>query len=365
MKIVNRYILQELITPFLFGVAAFAGIFIGTDLLFRLTEYYSIWGVKIITLIKLFFLSLPAIIVLSFPMATLLATILAYNRLSGNSEITALRAGGFSVYKLVIPALIIGLLMSGFTVAINEWVVPGANYIYDQIVWEIKHGEKMPNTQYNLYLTPIDKKTHRPDFILYSHYFNGENGTMNDVYLQDYEDGRPVTMIEAKKARWFEGGWHFFDGVIYHLKTGERIPALKFKEYKAEGVYNTPEQISKLNKNIEDMNMKELKEYIYLLKEQGKEAYEEEVKWHQRLSVPFASFIFALLAAPLGIRPGRTGGSAMGMGLSIIVIFIYYILMTVGDALGSQGTISPWFGAWLQNIIILVFGIAMLYKVGK
>ncbi len=365
MKIVNRYIFQELIPPFLFGVAAFVGIFIGTDLLFRLTEYYSTWGVRIITLIKLFFLSLPSIIVLSFPMATLLAIIIAYNRLAGDSEITALRAGGFSVYKLIIPALIIGLLMSGVTVAINEWVVPGANYIYDRIVWEVKHGEKMPQTQYNLYLTPIDNETGRPDFILYSHYFNGEKGIMEEVYLQDYEEGKPVTMIEAREARWLEGGWHFFEGVLYHLKVGERIPALEFKEYKAEGVYNTPQQISKLNKNIQDMNIIELKEYISLLDKQGKETYEERVKWHQRLAVPFASFIFAFLAAPLGIRPGRAGGSAMGMGISIIVIFIYYILMTIGDALGSQGTISPWLGAWLQNIIIFAFGIIILYKVAK
>ncbi len=365
MKIVNRYLFQELITPFLFGVAAFAGIIIGTDLLLKLTDYYSTWGVKIFTLVKLFFLSLPSIIVLSFPMATLLATIIGYNRLAGDSEITALRAGGFSVYRLVIPALVIGLLMTGITVGINEYVVPGANYMYDQIVWEIRHGEKMPNTQYNLYLTPLDKKTNRPDFILYSHYFDGDKGIMHEVYLQDFVEGRPRIMIEAEKARWFEGGWQFNNGVIYHLKAGERIPSLEFKEYKAEGVYNTPEQIEKLNKNIEDMNMRELKEYINLLTKQGKETDEERVKWHQRISVPFASFIFALLAAPLGIRPGRGRGSAVGMGLSIIVIFIYYILMTIGDAMGSQGTISPWLGAWLQNIIIFIFGIIMLYRIGK
>ena len=125
------------------------------------------------------------------------------------------------------------------------------------------------------------------------------------------------------------------------------------------------EEISKLNKKVSDMNFSELREYIYLKESQGRETFEERVKLHQRISIPFASFIFALLAAPLGIKPGRSSGSAVGLGLSIIVIFIYYILMTVGDAVASQGTVAPWLGAWLQNIVFLIIGSVLLYRVAR
>lgn len=365
MKLVYKYISKELITPFLFGVAAFVGIFVGTDLLFKLTDFYSNLGIGIITLVKLFFLSLPSIIVLTFPMATLLATIMAYSRLSNDSEITAFRAGGVSVYKLVIPALVMGLVMSIFAIGLNEYIVPRSNYLYDKIVWEFQHGEKMPSTQYNLYLTPIDNESNRPDYILYTHKFNGDTGVMNDVYLQDYEQGEPNVLIKAEKAEWLETGWKFYNGKIIYLETGERVPGLEFDEYNATQIFNEPGEISKLNKKVSDMNFRELTEYINLLESQGREVLEEKVKLHQRLSIPFASFIFALLAAPLGIKPGRSSGSAVGMGLSIIVIFIYYILMTVGDAMASQGTIQPWLGAWLQNIVFLILGSILLYRVAK
>lgn len=363
MKLVYKYISKELIAPFFFGVAAFVGIFIGTDLLFELTDYYSTWGVSIVTLVKLFFLSLPSIIVLTFPMATLLATIIAYSRLSGDSEITALRAGGVSVGKLVIPALVLGLIMSIFAVSLNEYIVPNSNYLYEKIIWEFQHGEQLPSTQYNLYLTPIDEKSNRPDYILYTYKFNGQTGIMTDVYLQDYDQGEPTVLIQAESAKWLDTGWKFFNGQIIYLKSGERIPALEFSEYNAVQIFNKPEEISQLNKSISDMSFSELKNYIELRESQGRETLEERVKLHQRLSIPLASFIFALFAAPLGIKPGRSSGSAVGLGLSIVVIFIYYILMTVGDALGSQGSIQPWLGAWLQNIIFLIIGGILLYKV--
>ena len=363
MRIINKYIYKELITPFLFGVAAFTGIFIGTDLLFKLTEYYTVWGVEVFTLLKLFFLSLPSIIVLTFPMATLLATIMAFSRLTGDSEITALRAGGVSLYKLILPALIVGLLMSGVTIFINELVVPKANYEHKQIVHRFKHGEEIPKTQYNLYLTPLENN--RPDYILYTYRFDGDTGVMDDVLLQEYEDGEPTSLIKAEKAEWLKDGWKFFDGSIYHLKEGARVPAMTFSEYRTREDIHEPDRISSLDKDPDDMSLNELSDYIAMLEEQGRNAYEEKVRWHQHFSIPFANFIFALLAAPLGVRPRRSSGSATGLGLSIIVIFIYYALMTVGGALGGQGTVEPWIGAWMQNFFFLLVGAVMLYRVGK
>ena len=365
MRIIYKYIYKELLPYFLFGVAAFTGIFIGTDLLFELTEYYTVWGVEVLTLFKLFFLSLPSIIVLTFPMATLLATIMAFSRLSSDGEITALRAGGISLYKLILPALIVGLLMSGITIFINELVVPQANYRHKKIVYEFKHGEEMPKTQYNLYLTPLDKNNNRPDYILYTHRFDGDTGVMEDVLLQEYEEGNPTSLIKAESAEWLDDGWKFFDGAIYHLKEGERVPSMTFSEYRTREDIHEPEEISNLDKNPDDMSIQELTTYINMLEEQGRDAAEEKVRWHQHFSIPFANFIFALLAAPLGVRPKRNSSSATGFGISIIVIFIYYGLMTVGGALGGQGTVAPWLGAWMQNIFFLIIGSIMFYKVGK
>lgn len=364
MKLIYKYITLELITPLLFGTAAFTGIFVGTDLIFDLIDYFNN-GVRILTIIQLFFLNLPAIIVVSLPMATLLGTIMAFGRLSGDSEITALRAGGISIYKLVVPALVIGLLMTTLTVAVNEYVVPEANYLNEQIVWEFQHGQRKPSTQSNLLLPAKDSKG-RPDFFLYTGQYDAETGVMKDVIFQDFKEGRPVQLIEAEEAVWANnGGWKFLNGRITHLKAGERIPALTFTEYTNTGLIYEPKQLSKLNKKIDDMNIGELKRFIDFQARQGKDVNKELVSFHQRLSIPFANFIFALLAAVLGIQPQRSGGSATGMGISIAVIFVYFSLMTIGSALGEQGTLPPFLGAWLQNFIFLIIGSIMLYKVGK
>jgi lipopolysaccharide export system permease protein len=366
VKIIYEYIFRELLSPFIFGVGAFVAIFIGTDLLIRLAQYYTEWGLDIITITKMFFLQLPSIIVLSFPMATLLATIIGYSRLSGDSEVTAFRAGGISIYKLVIPALILGLVISILTIGINEVIVPESNYIYNRILNEIRNNDSdFTKTQYHLYQNPIDSKTGRPDYILYAYKFIGKTGEMEDIYLQNFENGKAVTVIQAPRAHWAETDWYFYDGTIYHLREGERVPVLNFEEFKIPQISYTPEQIATIDKKIEDMNLKELWNYIELKSEQGSDTSEEEIEWHQRLSIPFASFIFTLLAAPLGIKPRRSSGSAMGMGLSIIIIFIYYILMMVGSALGGEGAIYPWLGAWIQNIVFLLVGLILLYKVNN
>lgn len=362
LKTVNKYIYKELIAPFFFGVAAFTGIFIGTDLIFKLTEYYTEWGVNVITLIRLFFLSLPAIIVVTFPMASLLGTIMAYNRLSGDSEITAMRAGGISVIAIVMPALLMGLVTSGVTIAINEFLVPEANYQSEQIIYQFKHGEQRPETQYDLFLNPIDSQTHRPDYMLYARTFNADSGEMKNVVVQIFENGHPARVLEAQSAKWLTDGWHFYNGTVYFLDKSNRQPALEFSSYRSREDIHSPAQAGKLGKDIDEMNIRQLREKITLQEEQGRTAYEERVELHQRFAIPLASFIFALLAAPLGIKPQRSAGSATGFGISIIIIFIYYILMTVGDALGSKGSIAPWLGAWLQNIVIFLVGSIMLYR---
>lgn len=365
MKTINKYIYKELIAPFFFGVAAFTGIFIGTDLIFELTEYYTEWGVQVFTLIRLFFLMLPEIIVLTFPMASLLGTIMAYNRLSGDSEITAMRAGGISIISLVLPALIMGLVTSGVTVAISEFLVPSANYQAEQIMYQARHGEQRPETQYDLFLTPMDSKTRRPDYMLYAHSFNGDSGMMEDVVVQSFEEGSPDSVLEAERAEWLSDGWHFYNGTVHFLDRNNRQPALEFSSYRSREEIHSPTQAGSLGKDIDEMNVRELNEHIALKEEQGRAAYEERVELHHRFSIPLASFIFALLAAPLGIKPQRSAGSATGFGISIIIIFIYYVLMTVGDALGSQGSIQPWLGAWLQNIVIFIVGVGLLIKTAR
>ncbi|MDR1702990.1 MAG: LptF/LptG family permease, partial [Sporomusaceae bacterium] len=130
MRILDKYILKELAGPFMFGVAAITSVFIGTSTLFRIAQYVTQYGASFSAITKLFFYSLPSIIVLTFPMSMLLSSLMAFGRLSASGEITAMKSGGISFYRLALPVFIAAFILSLITVVINEKVVPAANSGY-------------------------------------------------------------------------------------------------------------------------------------------------------------------------------------------------------------------------------------------
>ena len=109
------------------------------------------------------------------------------------------------------------------------------------------------------------------------------------------------------------------------------------------------------------MNIKELSRHMEILRSQGKDISKLEVEWHLKWAIPVASTVFALVGAPLGLQSHRSA-SSVGFGLSIIVIFIYYLIMTAGSAIAQGGYLHPALGAWLQNIIMAVVGILLMYR---
>jgi len=123
MRLLDRYMASELIWPFLVGVAAFTAILTGTNMLFQLAKLAAT-GVPLTIVVKLFVLSLPAFVVLTFPMAMLFSSLMAFGRLSGESEMIAMFAAGINLYRLLLPVLVISLAVAVLTWEFNEAVVP-------------------------------------------------------------------------------------------------------------------------------------------------------------------------------------------------------------------------------------------------
>ena len=112
MRILDRYILKELLGPFFFGICVFASILVGTGPLFRIAQYISQYGASLWTCVKLLTFSLPGIIALTFPMAMLLASLMSFGRLSSSSEIVAMKCGGLSFYRLAAPVFLVAFGVS-------------------------------------------------------------------------------------------------------------------------------------------------------------------------------------------------------------------------------------------------------------
>lgn len=362
MKKIDWYILKELAGPFIFGVMAFSSILIGSNLLFKLANYLLEMNMPLPLTGKIFLLELPGIVVLTFPMSTLLAALLAFGRLSGNSEIIAFRAGGVSFVRLMVPVIIVGILTSGLTIYINEKIVPYSAFQTRRLVWEFSHKAELPSTQKYLSMTPVDRETGLPDYILYAEGFDGDTNTLSQVYFQDFEGEQLHTIVEAQEARWVKNKWVFFDGKYYYFPT-ENQPVVTgtFSEYSIKSLDRTPKQVALSSKNQEEMSAFELKELIQIYIREGQDVAKLLVKFHQRFAIPLSCLVFAILGAPLGLQPNRSG-SSIGLGLSIIVIFVYYVVMTIIGTFGQVGVISPVLGAWLPNLLFTMLGAAFAYK---
>lgn len=360
MKILDRYILKELLGPFLFGIVAFSSIFVGTDVLFRLARFYTQNGVSLGVIAQLFLLSLPRIIVLTFPMSMLLASLLAFGRLSGNSEIVAMKAGGVNFYRMVTPVLILAFLVSCATFILNESIVPASNHLYEVIVRQEIEKEKMPKSQQNVVIRNMEDN--RLKRLFYAYEYNGETKAMDKVSMQEFnQESKVDRIVTAEKAVWEGNSWYFYQGVMYYLNPDGKVNyTLAFKREKLN-LPATPEEVLEQQKEPDEMNVWELKEQIAVLSDQKADTNALLVNYHRRYAVPLASFIFTLIGAPLGLKPQRSG-SSIGLGLSIIIIFIYYIIMTVSGALGEGGALSPAFSAWLPNLLIGISGFYLLQK---
>jgi len=361
MRILDKYILKELLGPFIFGVAAFSSVFIGTTTLFRIAQYVTKYGASLTSVLKLFVYSLPSIVVLTFPMSMLLASLLSFGRLSGSSEITAMKSSGLSFYRLSLPVFVVAIVVSLFTVVFNEKVVPAANHAYRQVVRIEIEKDTKPPTQDHVVIKDIGNTESK---LTYARRFIEETGTMYAVTLQEFEGDRLVRVENAERAVWDKGRWIMYNGIIHELDDkGNFVRYLRFDEQEMP-IRKAPGAISLEQKKPDEMTIVELKQHIAALKREYVKTSLYQVELHQRVAIPMACLVFALIGTPLGLAPHRSS-SSIGLGISIIIIFIYYTILTIMTALGQGGAVVPWLAAWTPNIIGILAGIYLIHRASR
>ena len=362
MRILDRYILRELLGPFVFGVAAFTAIFIGTGTLFKIAQYISTYGAGLVLVTKLLIFSLPGIVVLTFPMAMLLATLMAFARLSSNSEITAMKSGGQSFLRLATPVFIAAFFVSIMSLVFHEFVVPRANAAYNHIVYYEIEKNSRPKTQEHIVLK--DVKNGHLERLTYARRFDEATNTMETVTIQEFEADRLVRVENVQRAVWTGDQWIMYNGVIHDLSSDGSVDRTMHFEKQVMPVTRNPEEIAQEQKKPEEMTIKELKQQIQVLKQEYVSTNLYEVELHQRIAVAMASFVFSLIGAPLGLQPHRSS-SSIGFGLSVMIIFIYYGIFTFNIALGQGGTLPPLLAAWIPNIIGIIIGLFLIYRASR
>jgi lipopolysaccharide export system permease protein len=347
IKTLDRYIFIELIEPFLFGLGAFTAILSSSMILFELVRAVVLRGMPLLVALQIFIYRLPGVTVYIFPMATLLAALLAFSRLSHDSEVIAFRAAGVSLFRLMLPVLALGFLISLVNLSFSEIVVPEANKAAKNLLIATS-VQTQPKMQKNVFLPELERGVLKR--IFYAETMNGPK--LEGVIVQEFSGGRLAQIINAGEGSWSKekNQWLFKNGTIYIIdESGEYRHLIKFKEQYITIKY-TPADFYIGDRSPEDMNLPELREFITLKEKMGIDVIDFRIQYNMKLAIPFASLVFALLGAPLGLSPRRASGS-IGLGLSIIVIFFYYIVTFFSMALGELKMLTPALSAWLPNFI--------------
>jgi lipopolysaccharide export system permease protein len=360
VKQLDRLVLKELIGPWMFGVAIFTSLIMAGTYLFKLTEYI-VNGINIGTILELTFLLLPGVMVKTFPMAVLLATLLGFGRLSGDSEIVAVRAAGASLGRIMLPVGIFGLAVALISLFINELVVPQAAYRGVELTEGIEKnirggGDFISRAVYD----PTDKRLLAT---MMARDFNIDKRTLQDAFVVAYDkDLKPIAMLYAKGLSFrsnddweIEGGgrlWSFDLTTIVELdKTWpksvpkppsvEDIVASRIRDLDSFSFAQMQERI-KIAKGNPSFDMKQILNLEYGL--------------HNKIALPFAALIFGLVGAPFGIKNHRTG-AASGFWVSVLIIFAYMMLTRFMSLWALGGKIPPWAASYAPLFIGLVVAV--------
>lgn len=369
----DRYIASELIIPFLFGVVSFSsiGVSIGVllDLLRRVTES----GLPITIALQIFLLKLPYFVGLSFPMSMLLSCLMVYGRLSGDSELIALRSCGVSVYRLVAPAIVIGLIVTGITFAFNESIVPAANLRATQVLEQAMNRARPDFRERNILYQEFRTETlpdGRREKVLsrtfYANEFDGQR--MRGLTILDFSQDGLNQIVASESAMWNpeQKSWDFFNGTIYLVAPdGSYRNIVRFERQELK-LPRAPLDIARTSRDPEEMNILEINDYLQLIENSGnqREIRKMKLRLQQKMALPFACVAFGLVGATMGVRPQRSSRAA-GFGISLIIIVSYYLMIVLGQALYQFGLFNSFVAGWLPTLMGLIAGLLLLIRLNR
>ena len=357
LKILDRYIIGEVFSFVVLTASAL------TIMLIVRTLFYSMdllinEKVTWLYVIKLLLYRLPAYLVLTFPMSLLASSELAISRCSTDGEITAMRAGGISLHRIVIPFVVAALAISILSFLMNDYVVPKVNRAYQNIIREnvLKQGPSY--IRRNVFFRDAENR------YFYINRFNEENMIMQDIVVYELNGENLSRTITAKKGEWIADTWTLENGTLYNY-DGERDTTYDMNFALMDIIVKEDlQKFFKNQRNPIEMNSKELKQQISILQQGGIDTKNLEVILHMKYSVPLSGLIFILLGVPLGLQVKR-GSKATGIIISIVLVFVYYVFVSAARSLGNEGVLDPTLAAWLPNIIFAILGIILIFWAEK
>jgi lipopolysaccharide export system permease protein len=359
MRILSRYIGREFLKLLALWSSSFFLIFFVVELFERINAII-VNKAPLYLILEYFLYTTPLFLTQTLPFATLLAALITLGVLARNNEIVAMKAHGVSTYRMIFPLLVLAASVTAFIFLCNETIVPYAAR-KATYVWSVK----------------VKKQEERAFFQLNKIWYRGENAIYNIRLLEPKKNIlQGVTIyyfdeafnlrrrLDAREAHWTGDGWTFYKVAIRAFLPDGEVKTEMYDE-KDIPIPERPEDFKKGMQDPNQMTYGELKEYVERLRSDGYDPTRYVVELHKKVSFPFLTLIMVLMGSPLALAAshGRGGGIAQGVGISLVIGFIYWVVFAISVAMGYSGTFPPFIAAWAPNIFFGLIGGVILESI--
>jgi lipopolysaccharide export system permease protein len=382
LKLVDRYILKQLVDYFLLGVVVFTLIAFFSDTLLNFIREIQKYGIPFSTLLTMVGLQLPKSVAFVLPASAFLAVLMVYNQLNNNFEVISFRMNGISLWRLTVPALILGLFTSVVAYGLNDYIVPWCNAKTEQMKQQvIRSGSLPPNGTSFMYRTYDDK--HNLVQLIYISQYHGQK--LGDSTILDLSKPDVMQIVQARSGTWSPArGWALKNANIYLVsKDTEHSSAGHSDIFNVRGLMGNrqeaqeqQERLRRVQEGIDirtnEQNFAQVWQLIQKRTALGKRvARSNYLDLWEKITWPLGALVLVLSAVPLALSPPRAGNSR-GFIFAIAVLGLFYELYTVFQGIGRHQfwdlggllTLPTYLAmvSWAPFIIMTVIGVLLLRR---
>ncbi|MGL4653224.1 LptF/LptG family permease [Cetobacterium sp.] len=352
MKIIEKYILEDVKMPIIFGVSLFTFIFL-IEIIVSLMENIIVKGISLIDVLRILSFYLPPILSQTIPMGVFLGVMITFSKFTRTSEATAMSSIGMSLKNILKPIIMLASVITLFIFFLQESIIPRSfskleeitiKIAYENPVFQLKEKILIDEVdEYSLYIDKIERKT---------------NEAQNVLIFQKDDKATYPTILLGNKAYWKNVNMVLEDSKFYTFNPDGTLKVEgEFKQKKIP----LSSYFQEINIEVKDIEAMSIKNLFKSLKDKNKvEKIPYLVEINRKIAIPLSTVVLAVLGVLLSIGHHRSGKGA-SFGISLAVIFIYIVFLNIGMVMANRGVVSPYVGVWLPNLL-LVGGTLLLYK---
>jgi lipopolysaccharide export system permease protein len=294
----------------------------------------------------------------TLPYSVLLSTLLALGLLSSHSEISAMKAGGVSLYRITFPLILFALITSVCSFLGSEYLVPFTNQ-RAQYLLDVKVRKENPANAFRNY-----KIWHQGDHQIFNiQVVDGQKRILKGFTLYQFgDDFRCIQRIDCSEVNWVGGKAHFHQGTIRDFGEDGSIRMRPFDDMEYPLKENW-ESFRKVERESEEMSYRDLAGYVRKIRSAGYDSTRYAVDMHAKLSHPFLSLVMVLIGIPFALKTGRSGGIALNIGISVVIAFAYGVTFYIFLSFGKSGLLPPIVAAWTATALFCLAGVFTLMSV--